>query len=273
MKNTRFNFQYRLVLAAVLMIPSVQAATVSGGILTLNLNRDALIAGTNLDNYPTTPAHVPSIYLEEFYDASFTDKSLDELREGNTPDDPYDVAANEISASQLQLSVNGASIPANPRGRRNQATDFEFDPADLFGTASGSIGLNGVMRFRVDVEPPSNRILLGDMTLEYDPAQEVRTPGRSGWVIANHIGFDAGGFELFDVTTYLIGNSLSISGNLGFGNGFDHLGAKKARLAYTRIGSFGFQTTVVPVPAAAWLFLGGLGVCFARISLVRRLIS
>lgn len=241
-----------ILLATALLSASARAATVSGGSLTLNINRDALAAGTQLDN---TPA--PSIYLEEFWDATASTYTFPQLRDGNTPVDLTDYAANEISADGLQFAVNNAVIPANPLGRHNRATTFNFEPGNLTGSATGAIGLNGVLRFRLDVNPPSNRMLLGDMTLEYHPQLENTTPGRSGWLLVNHSGFDADAFELFDVVTQLTGNSLSLNGNLGFGWGFDHVGSGNARLAETRIGNFSFQTTVVPVPAAAWLFLSG----------------
>ena len=259
MKTTQYlNLHKKSVLSTLALVGTLiasqsHAATVSGGALTLNLNRDALIAGTLLDN---TPA--PSIYLEEFWDSSAASKTFFQLRDDNTPVNPGDYAANEISATGLQYAVNGSTIAPNPAGRVNANTTFEFDPNNLFGTATGSIGLAGVMRFRVDVTPPNNRVLMGDMTLDYDPTSEGATPGRSGWIITNHIGFDAGGFELFDVTTLLVGNSLTINGNLGFGWGFDHLGATEARMNDTRIGTFSFQTTVVPVPAAIWFFISGL---------------
>ncbi|MDO9161432.1 MAG: hypothetical protein Q8N35_02420 [Methylococcaceae bacterium] len=239
-----------------------QAATVSGGALILNLNRDAIIAGVDTDNYPDAPTVDfpvccrPSLYVEEFYDASAASLNFAQLRDNNTPN-LDDLESDEISAVGLHYAINGSSIAPNPGGRENRATDFTFDPNDLFGTATGSIGLGGVIRFRVDTTPPRNRILLGDMTLEYDAAEEGRTPGRSGWIITNHIGFDAGAFELFDVTTLLVGDTLTINGNLGFGWGFDHLGATDARLSDARIGTFSLQTTVVPLPAAAWLFLSG----------------
>jgi hypothetical protein len=238
---------------ATFLATSVQAATVSGGSLILNLDRNALIAGTILDN---TPA--PSIYVEEFWDASAANKTFLEIRDGNTPADYKDYANNEISAIGLQYTVNGPTIPPNPVGREIRATDFSFDPNNLTGSATGGIGLNGAIRFRVDVDRPNNRILLGDMTLEYHPELEGATYGRSGWLLVNHIGFDADAFELFDVTTNLIGNSLTVNGNLGFGWGFDHLGSGVARSNDMRIGTFSFQTTVVPVPAAAWLFGSGL---------------
>ena len=233
---------------------SAQAATVSGGSLILNLDRDALIAGTILDN---TPA--PSIYVEEFWDATATDKTFNQLRLENTPVNVNDYAANEISAIGLQYSVNGADVAPNPAiSRQNRGTDFSFDPGNLFSSATGMIGLNGVIRFRVDVNPPTNRVLLGDMTLEYHPELEGISLGRSGWLMVNHIGFDADAFELFDVTTNLTGDSLTVSGNLGFGWGFDHLGSGIARANNMRIGTFSFQTTVVPLPASVWLFATGL---------------
>jgi hypothetical protein len=245
------------IMASSFLSQPLHASTLSGGLLTINLNRDALIAGVALDNYPNTPLQVPSIYLEEFFDASAANQSFLEIRDSLTPTDLFDVAANEISAANLQFPVNGAAIPANPLGRSNQSTNFKFNPADVLGSATGNIGLNGVLRFRIDVKPPSNRIMLGDMSLAYDPELEGATPGRSGWVITNHIGFDAGAFELFNVTTALNGNILNLNGNLGFGDGFDHLGAGAARANAAVIGDFSFQATVVPVPGAVWLFLGG----------------
>jgi hypothetical protein len=236
-----------------LISANLQAATISGGNLTLNIDRTALAAGVGLD---TTFA--PSIYVEEFYDASAASKTFDQLLNDNTPIDLTDYTSNEISAMGLKLDVNGSTIAPNPTLRKNKETTFAFDPTDLAGTATGSIGLGGALRFRVDVQPPTNRVLLGDMTLEYHPELESATPGRSGWLMVNHIGFDADAFELFNVTTSLLGNSLTLNGELGYGWGFDHLGATAARLSEARIGSFSFQTTVVPVPAAIWFFATGL---------------
>ena len=241
------------VLMSVLRMADAQAASISNGSLIINLDRNALIEGTILDN---TPA--PSIYVEEFWDASAANKTFLQLRDENTPVNIMDYQANEILAMGLQYAVNGADIPANPGARQNRATDFSFDPNDLFGSASGGIGLNGVIRFRVDVNQPTNRVLLGDMTLEYHPELEGASLGRSGWLMVNHIGFDADAFELFDVNTNLTANNLTLSGNLGFGWGFDHLGSGVARQNNTRIGTFSFETAVVPVPASVWLFVSGL---------------
>ncbi len=259
------NYQLRYCCLAVLtlviigMTGNARAASVSGGALILSLDRDALIAGVIQDTYPDTPSAGfpiccrPSLYLEEFYAASAADKSFFQLRDENTPD-LYDSVSDEISAVGLQFQVNGSHVAANPAGRKNQATTFSFDPANLSGSATGAIGLGGAMRYRVDVTPPANRVLLGDMTLEYDPTLVDVATGRSGWVLMNHLGFRISGFDLFDVDTQLTGDTLSLSGGLGLGAGFDHLGG----IRDYRVGTFSLQTTVVPVPAAVWLFASGL---------------
>lgn len=274
MKITSFYFARQTLIMVVVVVlgalnsTAAQAATVTGGSLILNPDRDALIAGTLLDN---TPA--PSIYVEEFWNATAASKTFAQIRDENTPADLTDYAANEISAIGLQYAVNGANIAPNPVGRQNRATDFAFNPNDLFGTATGGIGLGGAIRFRVDVNRSNNRILLGDMTLEYHPELEGTSFGRSGWLLVNHIGFDADAFELFDVTTRLNADSLTLDGNLGFGWGFDHLGSAAARLADSRIGTFSLQTTVVPVPAAVWLFASGLAGLFGFSRVKRDVVS
>ena len=248
---------------AALFFNHAEAATVSGGALTLNLDRDALIAGVghngvDLENYPDTPTAEfpiccrPAIYLEEFYDTTAASKTFNQLRDDNTPD-LFDGIPDEIPGIGLQFTVNGATVAANPTGRFNKATSLTFDTDDLTGTASGRIGLAGAMRFRVDVDPPSNRVLLGDLDIIYNPALEDPATGRSGWVIMNNSGFRISGFDLFDVSTQLTGNSLTLAGNLGLGHGFDHLGG----ITDTRVGTFSFNTTVVPLPAAFWLFVSG----------------
>lgn len=242
----------------------VQASVIDGGMVTLNLDRDALIAnvghnGVNLQNYPDAPTIDfpiccrPSIYLEEFYDASAASKTFVELRDGNTPD-LYDAVSDEISSVGLQFSVNPEVIATNPAGRFNKSTNINFDPIDITGTVTGKIGLAGVLRFRVDVDPPTNRVLFGDLDLEYNPLLEDTLTGRSGWVIMNNSGFRISGFDLFDVTSTLTDNNWLLTGALGLGQGFDHLGG----ITDSRVGTFSFQTTVVPLPTSIWLFLSGL---------------
>jgi len=112
-----------------LVSTNTQAATVAGGTLTLNLDRNAVIAGVIKDNYPDTPTANfpiccrPSLYVEEFFDASAASKAFFELRDYNTPN-LYDLESDEISAVGLQYSVNGSIIALNPSGRENRATTY-----------------------------------------------------------------------------------------------------------------------------------------------------
>ena len=255
---------YALSFFCVVISSVGHASVINGGMLILNLDRDALIAnvghnGVNLQNYPDSPTVDfpiccrPSIYLEEFYDASAASKTFVELRDGNTPD-LYDAVSDEISSVGLQFSVNPEVIATNPAGRLNKPTSINFDPTDITGTATGKIGLAGVLRFRVDVDPPTNRVLFGDLDLEYNPLLEDTLTGRSGWVIMNNSGFRISGFDLFDVTSTLTDNNWLLTGALGLGQGFDHLGG----ITDSRVGTFNFQATVVPLPTSIWLFVSGL---------------
>ncbi|MDD2761100.1 MAG: hypothetical protein PHH11_12505, partial [Methylomonas sp.] len=47
---------------------------------------------------------------------------------------------------------------------------------------------------------------------------------------------------------------LTMNGNLGLGEGFDHLHG----IRDTRVGTFSLQTTVVPIPSSVWLFASGI---------------
>ncbi|MGY6276441.1 VPLPA-CTERM sorting domain-containing protein [Methylomonas sp. MgM2] len=247
------------VILLILSASEIKAATVAGGDFVMNIDRDALIANIHVDNYPDEPTPDfsiccrPSLYVEEFWDASALSKNFAELRDENTPD-LYDNIPDEIPATNLQFAVNGATIAPNPIGRQNRSTTLTFDPSDLTGSVAGRVGLAGVIRFRIDVDPPTNRVLAGDYTLEYHPEMEDQALGRSGWLLMNQIGFPIVGFTLFDVNTELTADNFALTGVLGLGEGFDHLqGVRDAR-----VGTFSFETAVVPIPAAVWLFVSGL---------------
>ena len=257
-----------LLLAALpCFSPAVNAALLGGGALTLNLDRNALIAGVghngvNLDNYPDYPTADfqiccrPAIYLEEFFDANAAaTRSFIQLRDDNTPN-LYDNVSDEISAQNLSFDINPATQPVNLAGRVNQATTLSFDPNDLQASVAGKIGFGGVMRFRVDVDPPTNRVIMGDFDLEYNPDLADRATGRSGWVLMNNIGFRISGFDLFDVSTQIQGNAFTMSGTLGLGQGFDHLGG----ITDTPVGNFSLTATVIPLPGGGSIFSIGCAV-------------
>lgn len=247
--STRYlkTFRGRATLLAALaaFIPAVSpAATVSGGSLILNLDRDALAAAVALD-----ATEAPSIYLEEFFDASAA-----AVRTGTQLlEDHLVPGVGEIPAAGLEFGVNGATVN-NLTGRNNRPTTLQFDPDDLTGSVTGAVGFGGVTRFRVDIGSDRNRVLSGDYTLEYDPANIDANSGRSAWTLYNHVAFRAPGYFLFNVLTELNNGSLSLSGDLGLGSAFDHLGGTTNAI----VGDFNFHTAVVPIPAAAWLLVSGL---------------
>jgi hypothetical protein len=220
------------------------AATVSGGALIMNLDRDALAAAVSLD-----ATDAPSIYLEEFFDAqaAAVRNNAQILEDHIVPD------VGEIPATGLEFAVNGATVDV-PVGRRTKPTTLTFDPGDFAGSVTGAIGLGGVSRFRIDTGSPSNRIVSGDYTLEFDAANIDADTGQSGWTLYNHYSFRSESFNLFNVAMGLDPNSFTLSGELGVGPGWEHFGGTVGAI----VGDFSFQTTVVPVPAAVWLFVSGL---------------
>lgn len=252
--------QLGYVLIVLLFTPSVFASSITGGAMTLNIDADALAAAFTHDFDPNRP----SFYLEEYFDsaqaASRTDAQL--LNDHLVP------GAGQISGIGRQFAVNGVSTTG-----ANIANSFTFDRNDLTGTASNAIGLGGALRYRIDKnfvisdtgEETGNRAINAYLSLEYS-ADRVEG-NHSGWVIFNNYSFRADVFDLDNVSTTLTGNSLILSGDLALASGFNHLGGEEGAI----VGDFNFQTTVVPVPAAVWLFASSLaGLFVGRIRKVNR---
>lgn len=238
-----------LILLTVISIsvsPHISANSVLGGQMILNLNRDAL-AGAFTHNTSERPA----FYLEEYFDPA----QAAGLTSAQILTDHIIPGTAEVNATGLQFSINGSTATAP-----NQVNNFTFNPGNLVGTASGKIGLGGAMRFRLDVpfrinsetnEEEGNRAIAAYLSLEYD----------SGWTIYNHHSFRAPVFDLVNVITTENDDILSMSGDMALGSGFGHMGGQVAAI----IGDFSFTTTVVPIPAAMWLFASALsGLFFTR---------
>lgn len=233
-----------LAVCSAFLPGTATAATVSGGAFIMNLDRNALAAAVSLD---TTEA--PSIYLEEFFDAqaSAVRNNAQILEDHLVP------GVGEIPATGLEFAVNGATVDV-PVDRRTKPTTLTFDPDDFAGSVTGAIGLGGVSRFRIDTGDDHNRIVSGDYTLEFNAANIDPDTGQSGWTLYNHYSFRSESFNLFNVVMGLDANALTLSGELGIGPGWEHFGGTVGAI----VGDFSFQTTVVPVPAAVWLFLSGI---------------
>ncbi len=239
----------RLVMLQLFCAP-VMALTVTGGSMTLNIDREQL---ANSFTHNHNPARV-AFYLEEYFDSSqAASRSPSELLNGHIIP-----GSEEISALNRQLSIT-PSVSSN----QHKATTFSFARNDLAGSASGVIGLGGALRYRLNIpsqinpftgEETGNRAMTGYFSLEYDAAKVDASNAHSGWSLFNHFSFRAVVFDLSNVTLLLSDDSLSLDGELLLGQGFEHMGGNVGSL----VGHFSLHTTVVPVPAAFWLFVSGL---------------
>lgn len=239
-----------MLLAAAFLSPA-KAATLFGGALIVNLDRDALAAAVDIDE---TSAR--SMYLEEFFDAQASrSRTYSQILE-----DHLVPGVAEISATGLTFAVNGSAV-TNFTNRRSKPTTINFDPASFEATVRGAIGLAGVFRFRVDTGSDFNRILSGDYTLEYDAANIDLASGRSAWSLYNHVSFRSQSYNLFNVVMGLDSGRFSLAGELGLGEGYDHLNGTRDAI----VGNFNLQTAVVPLPPAIAIFAAALaGFGFSR---------
>lgn len=254
--------------AGASLFPSTTHAapvSVNGGTLTMDLYRDAwalINLGTpSVGLYDGTSLPKPGLYLEEFYDQSQS-ASLNYINSS------FHLIPGlaEIPATGLQFAVNGSSV-TNLGGHHDQPTNFNFDTADLTGTAAGSIGLGGVLRTRGNFG--GGLFVLGEFDLKYDASRIGTVPDASGWVLTNHVSnIVVPAFDLINATSSVGANSLTLSGDLratpDLASSFFNVdGGDGTRT----LGTITLQATTVPVPAAVWLFgsaLAGLGVIRRR---------
>lgn len=239
------------LLACLFSISTAFAASVTGGAMTINLDRDLLASAFTHNHDPNRP----SFYLEEYFSATeAVNRSPNQLL-----NDHIVPGTAEIPASGLEFTVN----PSTTSGF-NVATNFSFSPTDLPATASGAIGLGGAMRYRLNIpftldpitgEEIGNRAITGYFSLEYDQNRVDNSFGHSGWALYNHHSFRTDMFDLDNVIMQLTENSLSLGGDLALASGFNHMGGQEGSI----VGNFSFQTTVVPLPATFWLMGSGLG--------------
>lgn len=268
MKNNHLNIHCRtmsicmtlLIVLGVSNSSLATASTIQGGQFILNFDRDALAGAFTHDNDPNRP----SFYVEEYFGSA--DSSIRTSTQILT--DHIVPGTGEIPATDLLFGVHGSTV-TNLAGRNNKPTDFSFDSSNLLGTATGVIGLEGATRFRLDIpfsvsptgEEVGNRVVSGEYTLEFDASRV--TSVHSGWHLINYYGFPSNTFDLDNVLTNLTENSLNLSGDIALASGFNHLGGQLGAV----VGEFEFQTTVVPIPGAIWLFgagLAGLGLFKGR---------
>lgn len=178
------------------------ATSITGGECIVNFDADALAAL----NFGTNPA-IPAMALEEFF-GGVEDSSRNRTQlftEHVVPG--YTV----IPATNLLFEINGSSV-VNLTQRYSQPTTMQGEPYNLETTATGSIGLRGVLRFIGDFE---GVFMMGDFEFKYDSTRVNTTTGRSGWVFHNRFdNFRLNAYETKNITTVVRPGLLTITGTM-----------------------------------------------------------
>ncbi len=234
----RHTFGAALAVAALMLPGGAGAATISGGAFTMNLDAAALASFAGGNNTLGSRGR----YLEEFLDYSYNEQAVT----GTSPDphpgtggaaDSY--VGSIPSTTGLQFVVNGYDPVNSVSGRYLQSSSLDFTGSPSSGT--GQIGLSGLLRFRTD--QATWYLTSGDFSLKHNG---------SDWTLHGHSAFGESNFaNLVNVTSSVTGNLWTMSGDLTVGNSWASFFGTTTGAP---LGTFSFQTTVVPVPAAVWLF-------------------
>lgn len=177
-------------------------------------------------------------------------------------------ATTEISAVNrvFELTAIGNN-PLNQPGQRfvkATSADFSIDSDTLAGIAGSQIGMTGVQGFYAQGWPPSGGgIVNGDFSITYDASRQ--STGQTGWYLANNIYFSMAVYDLSNLNlSFTDANNWQLSGDLLMSpeNGGMLQGASLNDVGNFCLGVGSHagcgQVSTVPIPAAIWLFGGGL---------------
>lgn len=150
------------------------------------------------------------------------------------------------------LGPNSVAFGINPRNAIGDAlsTSFIYD-SPSFAPFSGAIEHSGRVQFNDSIE-------VGDFTIR---AAEGRPDGTSGFVVESTFGLSAILFDIADPIIEAFDNSLVIAANIlvspELANALEAPSAAGVDAGMALVVAQ--STTVIPVPAAAWLFASALG--------------
>jgi hypothetical protein len=149
------------------------------------------------------------------------------------------------------LGSNSVSFGINPRNAIGDALDTTFIyTSPGFTPQEGAIEHSGRIQFNGTIE-------VGDFTIT---EAADRPEGTSGFVVASNFGIEAILFDLADPIIEAFDNSLVIAANLLVSPELaDALGAPEAAGVDAGMALVDATSTIVPVPAAAWMFGSALG--------------
>jgi hypothetical protein len=259
MNNHQVKTLFAALAVTVALIPAnasaITLSAVTGGTFTFNYDSVALgmAAGGSASNN--------GYYLSNFWDTAASDPS----NPTNTSSHfTGSAGSTQISATNLVHDITPTGLnPSNQSAGRNvQGTSptFSIDSNTLAGVSGAQLGLTGIQSFYA----PNfgGNVTAGDFSLAYDSAK----PG-TGWYVKNNFSF---GLDMYDLSNLALivtdANNWELSGDL-------LLASANAGMIYgqtgANVGTFSLSVSAspVPVPAAAWLFGGGL---LSLLGVVRR---
>lgn len=290
MKTIKQNWVLKLsitgVTALIMMTGVANAANVRGGVgqLVLNIDHDKMMDHPRTRESPRNSGNfVPySSFIENYYDQATANqlKGYELIRgaqDGYQPEASTDnlvFGVNPIDVVHPLTTIDPTLFP-NPEDFRDgfhhylAPSDFYFDPNDVEGTAMGQIGFGGVLRIGFGDLTSATPDLgfgvqgIGDFALSYNREE-------SEWELKSNTGRGSPSsqrgrkpFSLEEVVVDAsIDDELTISGILRSTSRSRRTGElSDGRFVPGEVlGTFSMTTatTVVPIPAAVWLFGTGL---------------
>lgn len=240
------------------------ALTVAFALSPINANANSLSAATggtftfNYDSAALGLAAGGSASFNGYYVSNYWNTAdSDPTNPTNTSSHFMDSAgAAQISAINLVHDITSAGPnPSNQAtGRHVQGTSptFSIDSDTLAGVSGTQLGLTGIHSFYAPVF--DGNVTAGDFSLAYNDST-------SGWSIKNNFSFGLNMYDLSNLAlTVTDANNWGLTGNLllAAGNAGMIGGQTGANVGTFNLGVGSYAASPVPVPAAAWLFGGGL---------------
>jgi hypothetical protein len=177
---------------------------------------------------------------------------------GNGALESLGLTITSVTPHQMgDLGPNSVAFGINPRNAIGDALDttFIYDSPD-FAPFSGAIEHSG----RVQFDSALGIIEVGDFTIGFDGGRPQDNGFGSGFFVESNFGLED--FILFDIADPIVeafDNSLIIAANILVSPELaDALGADGAAGVDAGMALVNAKSSVVPVPAAVWLFGSGL---------------
>jgi hypothetical protein len=257
-------FWLSTTLIGLCMTSVAQSAILTQGAAgTFIMSFDRNVLATAIKGAPSNPGH----FLVQYYDTEASDYTSrsDSSFYFNNP------LREEAPALNLLHDITPAAV-SHPSGQapgryvKASSPNFSLDSSTLSG--NGSLGMTGIELYKGSY---NGALIYGDYSLSYDPNTRQQVLDEfgyshqvSGWYLQNNVSFSAVVYELENLAlVYHSATDWKLQGDL-------MITPENALLlkipVMTDVGDFclgfgsfsGCGTTVVPIPASAWLFVSAL---------------